>query len=422
MVAQVAVADDPQFAAGYQGCAGLLEHTPGEKVANHLLLVERRIAQHQVQRVSCLLGQAIAGADFGRALAQRCTPVFLGRLHRHVGLIHQRQLGLRAAQRIGNTEHAVAAAEVGDTHAAEVFGQVREEGAGADIQVFTAEHIGVVKQLDSRLVQTITRWVRRHRRRLGFMGGKQQAGFFHRQRGLHRADVFFQQVAGGAWQVLDHRGGNHLRVWGELAVQANQLLLQQRQGFRHADQHHVEWPLGDRAGRHEPHGIYQLLVAQQVDLQAQVAEVRVAAAGHLRLACQADGQGAEAVIQHQYPRAVRQPLLMQVVEQVFVGGIEGLQRLVGLVGLAKQVELGERGTEHRHGKLGVAGARARSKVQLVAIVGARRRKVSKLRAGSANHGCAARGFAEECRPLADLLSRVRYPSVSRHESARSAFE
>ena len=49
VIGQVAVADHPQFAARHQGCAGLLEHTPGEEVSDHLLLVKGRIAQHQVQ-------------------------------------------------------------------------------------------------------------------------------------------------------------------------------------------------------------------------------------------------------------------------------------------------------------------------------------------------------------------------------------
>ena len=137
-----------------------------------------------------------------------------------------------------------------------------------------------------------------------------------------------------------------------------------------------------------------------------MAEVRVAAAGYVRLPSQAGRQCAEAVIQHQYPRAARQPLFMQMVEQVLVRSIERLQRLVRLVGLAKQVELGERGAEHRHGKLGWQATRSRSKVQLVAIVGASGGKVSELRAGSANRSCAAHGFTEECRPLVDLLSRL----------------
>ena len=39
---------------------------------------------------------------------------------------------------------------------------------------------------------------------------------------------------------------------------------------------------------------------------------------------------------------------VQVIEQVFVGSIEGLQRFVLLFRLAEQVELGERRSEYRH--------------------------------------------------------------------------
>lgn len=157
-----------------------------------------------------------------------------------------------------------------------------------------------------------------------------------------------QQIAGGARQVLDHGRGNHLRARGELAMQTDQLFFQQRQGFRYADQHPIKWPLRDCAGRDKGHRVRRQLVTQQVDLQAQVAEVRVAAAGHLRLPGQAGRQGAEAVIQQQYPRAARQPQPVQMVEQVFVRRIEGLQRLMGLVGLAEQIEVGERRNEYRH--------------------------------------------------------------------------
>ena len=56
VVAQVAVADYPQFTASDQRRSGLLEHAPGEEVTDHLLLVERRVTQYQVQRAGRLLG------------------------------------------------------------------------------------------------------------------------------------------------------------------------------------------------------------------------------------------------------------------------------------------------------------------------------------------------------------------------------
>ncbi len=111
----MAIADDPQLAALGQCRLGLGEHAPGEEIADHLLLVERRIAQHQIQRGRRLLGQAVAGADIGRALAEDRLPVLARRLHRHVALVHQGQLRLRVTQRVDDAEHAVAAAEVGDT-------------------------------------------------------------------------------------------------------------------------------------------------------------------------------------------------------------------------------------------------------------------------------------------------------------------
>ena len=39
---------------------------------------------------------------------------------------------------------------------------------------------------------------------------------------------------------------------------------------------------------------------------------------------------------------------MQLAEQVLIGGIEGLQRFVGLLRLAQQIEAGEGGGQNRH--------------------------------------------------------------------------
>ncbi|MNC11161.1 hypothetical protein D3C75_588510 [compost metagenome] len=124
--------------------------------------------------------------------------------------------------------------------------------------------------------------------------------------------------------MLDHAGGDHPRAGGELAVQADQLFLEQCQGLRHADQHHVERPFGARIGRHEPHGVRRQAVARQVLVQRQGAEERVAAADHRGMGCQGAGQGAEAVVEQQYAAARGEALLVQVLEQVFVGGVEGL--------------------------------------------------------------------------------------------------
>ncbi|MNP43456.1 hypothetical protein D3C76_1372740 [compost metagenome] len=127
--------------------------------------MERRVAQHHVQRVRRLPGQAVAGADIHWPVAERCLPVLPGRLHGHVGLVDQGVVRLRVVQRAGDGEHAVAATEVGHSCRAEVLRQVREEGAGADVQAFAAEHVGVVEQFDLWLVEPVTRGVGRYDRR-----------------------------------------------------------------------------------------------------------------------------------------------------------------------------------------------------------------------------------------------------------------
>ena len=61
-VVQMAVANDPQLSAYCQTAARIEEHLPGDIIGNRLLLMERRIAQHQIQLGRRLLGQAVAGA------------------------------------------------------------------------------------------------------------------------------------------------------------------------------------------------------------------------------------------------------------------------------------------------------------------------------------------------------------------------
>ncbi|MNG09816.1 hypothetical protein D3C84_932520 [compost metagenome] len=96
------------------------------------------------------------------------------------------------------------------------------------------------------------------------------------------------------------------------------------------------------------HGVKRLAVTDQILFQPLQGQERIAAAGHIDPACQADGQCAKTVVQHQYPRIRRGLLLGQVIEQVLVCGVKGLQRFVLLFGLADQVELGERGFEQGH--------------------------------------------------------------------------
>ena len=58
VITQMTVADDVQRAAHHQRFTRLLEHPPGQEIADHLLLVKRRIAQHHVKRLrflACLL-------------------------------------------------------------------------------------------------------------------------------------------------------------------------------------------------------------------------------------------------------------------------------------------------------------------------------------------------------------------------------
>jgi hypothetical protein len=127
----------------------------------------------------------------------------------------------------------------------------------------------------------------------------------------------------------------------QLTVQADQLLLQQGQGLGHTDEHPVERPSRHLMGGDEAHAVLALAVERQVPQQGHVAQMRVPAAGHVAVGRKASAEGAEAIVQHQHAGIDAQPLRMHVAEQVLVGGVEGLQGLVGDLGLAEQLDPGE---------------------------------------------------------------------------------
>lgn len=62
--------------------------------------------------------------------------------------------------------------------------------------------------------------------------------------------------------------------------------------------------------------------------------MRIAAAGDLDVRRQARGEGAEGVVEDQHPALRRHAPFVQPVEQVFVGGVERLEGLAVLLGLA----------------------------------------------------------------------------------------
>jgi len=269
-------------------------------------------------------------------------PVFPGGLHGHKRLVDQRVLRLRVGQCAGNGEHAVAAAQVGNPGRAQVFRQVGQERPGTDIQVFAAEHVGMVEQLDGRLVQSIAGRVGRGKWSQALCCGDQQPGLLDRQRGMHRADITLQQIASSPRQVLDHRARDHLGTRCQLTLQADQLFFKQGQGLRHAYQHAVEWPCQWFTGRNDRDRIVSMAVAHQVFFQRLHGQEGVTAAGDLHCAHQADRQGPKAVIEHQHPAVCGQRLFGQVIKQILIRRIKGLQGLVLLLGLADQAKLGER--------------------------------------------------------------------------------
>ncbi len=69
MVAQVAIADDAQLTARDQHPARILEHLPGDGVADTVLLVTRRIDQHQVTAFTGNTAQSVINPELDVTLA-----------------------------------------------------------------------------------------------------------------------------------------------------------------------------------------------------------------------------------------------------------------------------------------------------------------------------------------------------------------
>ena len=127
-------------------------------------------------------------------------------------------MSIRVVQCAGDGQYAIATAQIGHPRCTQVFWQMREEGASADVQAFPAEHVGMVEQFNGWLIQVITRRIRRYEKGLGLHLRAQQARFFYRQRCLNRTDVTLQKIPRSTWQVFDHGTSDHRGAGHQLTL------------------------------------------------------------------------------------------------------------------------------------------------------------------------------------------------------------
>ena len=71
MVTEVPISDQAQFAAADEHPAGMLQHGPGDGIADAVMLVKRRVDQHQVAASIGHALEAIAGLDYDHKVAKR---------------------------------------------------------------------------------------------------------------------------------------------------------------------------------------------------------------------------------------------------------------------------------------------------------------------------------------------------------------
>ncbi|SVK49251.1 Uncharacterised protein [Acinetobacter baumannii] len=138
--------------------------------------------------------------------------------------------------------------------------------------------------------------------------------------------------------VAGFGAGDDQRVFGHDVAQRAQLLFQQRQRFRHANQHHCRRrrQLGQAVQQRDLLGIQT--VELEVVTRRQLAHVRVADAVRA-MRVQRTGQGAEVIVENQH-RAAADIYIFKLLQQIFVRCFPRLQ-LGGffLLGITLQLKL-----------------------------------------------------------------------------------
>ena len=144
VIAKMAIAYHQQRAAWGERVTTLTEQAPGDLVANHLLLVEGRVAEDQIGAVCCSLAQAVADDKAGAACGKGRGKVVARRGNRSPGLIDKGDLRIRVAQGCHQAKGAVAAAQVNHTCTAQIGSNTGQQYPGADIQLLAGEYAGAV--------------------------------------------------------------------------------------------------------------------------------------------------------------------------------------------------------------------------------------------------------------------------------------
>ena len=196
-----------------------------------------------------------------------------------------------------------------------------QEEARANIQAAAGEHVGVVVDRPRRTVQLPAIGLRRigHLRR--GKGTENQPRLFPCQRCGGGAENLLKQRQGGIVDIPRFRGGNNAGFRRDNFAQSAQLLLQQRQLFRHLNEHQRRCRRQFAQGILKTYALFINTVHPQVVAGRQLRYVGIVDADRVAFR-ERTAQRAEAVIENE-----RQAVdVIHLLQQIFIRRFPCLKR------------------------------------------------------------------------------------------------
>ena len=268
----MAVRHDVQLAVNLQAAARVVEHLPGDVIRQGVLLVERRVTEHGVEAERLYPRQRVV--DHKLAAVQRVRHVGFhvqtAGGHRHRRFVAEHHAGLRVLRQQRQANHAVTAAQI-DNFPFQIFRQVFHKETRADIQTGAGEDVRMVVDGPVGPFQFPAQRVRR----VGQLGcGERtvdQARFFPGQRRGGWAKDLLKQLQRRSVNITRFGTRDDAGFWRDDLTQRAQLLLQQRHGFWHFDEHHARRLRVVRGAVEELHAGFVDVVMAQVFTRRQLA-------------------------------------------------------------------------------------------------------------------------------------------------------
>ena len=268
----MAVGHDIQLAVDFQAAARVVEHLPRDVIRQGVLLVERRVTEYCVEAERLHARQRVIDHKF--AAIQRFRQVGFhvqtaGR-YRHWRFVAEHHAGLRVLRQQRQANHAVTAAEIHD-FPFQVFRQMFHKEACADIQTGTGENVRVVVDSPVGAFQFPAQRFWRVGQRRCAEGTVDQARFLPGKRRGGRAEHFLEQFQRRGVNIARFGARDDARIRRHDLTQRAKLLLQQRHGFGHFNQHHARRLRVVRGAVEELHAGFFDIVVTQVFTRRQLA-------------------------------------------------------------------------------------------------------------------------------------------------------